>query len=137
MTQPWEYPPSLPPELTEKKRVRRSANFVGAVLLAMLGVQLMIRLALTALLAFGVLKNTNDFGLGNTGYALLNMLLYVLFLPVPTLAVAGIARSRINPFPLRRVQPWVLLCLLAAGMAGILAGYLLARFHHAVLRLLQ
>ena len=128
MEQPWEYLPPSSPEQAEKKRVRRSANFVGAVLLAMLGVQLLIGLVLRALISFGVLRGTNDFGLGNIGYCLLNMLLYVLFLPVPTLAVAGIARSRINPFPVRRVRPWALLALLAAGMAMAVLSNIIASY---------
>ena len=118
MEQPWQIPMSLTPKQQEKKAVRRSANFCGFLMIAMMAVQELLSVLLVALALLGVLDASSaDYGLGNTGYQLLNMLLYLLFLPVPAIAVALIAKSRVSPFPTRRVPLVTLLCLTFAGMA--------------------
>lgn len=130
MDQAWR-PQEVTPEQAEKRRIRRSANFCGALLLAMLAVQILIGLVLGMVGAFGLLDLTrDDYGLSNTAYILMNMLLYVLFLVAPTMGVAAFARSRVNPFPSRFVKPSLFLCLLLAGMgmavlSNVLTNYLM------------
>lgn len=133
MNEPWRLPVPTP-EQQEKRNIRRSANFCGILVLAMTGVQYFISVILTILMRFGVLDSARPYyGMGNTAYCLLNMLIYVLFLPVPVLGVALITRNRINPFPTRRVKPWLFAALVAAGMgmailANVVTSYVMTVF---------
>lgn len=121
--------PVLAEEQAEKKNLRRSANFCGFLILAMLAAQTLISGVLIAAGQFGALDlAADDYGLGNTGYLLLNMLLYLLFLPVPAIAVALISRSRIQPFPARKVRSGLLLCLFFAGMGMAILSNLLSNY---------
>lgn len=118
MNEPWNVYPTLTPEQEEKRRIRRSANFCGGVLLAMTAVQYLINVIFGVLHGVGAIDLTlADWGIGFTAYEILNMLLYVLFLPAPAIAVAVLCRCRVSPFPSRPVKPWLLLCLVPAGMA--------------------
>ena len=128
MNQPWTQP-GITPAQAEKHRIRRGGNFCGVVLLAMLAAEVLIGIVLGVLVGFGALDaSREDYGLGNTGYCLLNMLVYVLFLAVPTLGVAAIARSRVQPFPTRWVAPSLFLCLLLAGMAMAVLSNVIANY---------
>lgn len=121
--------PFVTPEKAEQQKLRRSANFCGFMVLAMFAVNVVISIVLIVLSAFGVLNiSADDYGLGNTGYLIFSMLLYVLFLPVPALAVAGIARSRINPFPAKKVGFGRLVCLFAVGMGMAIMSNLLSSY---------
>lgn len=123
--------PTITPEKAEQQKLRRGANFSGLMLLMMLAANIAVSVVLIVFGLFGVLNLSVDgYGLDNTGYLLLNMLVYVLLLPVPALAVAAFARSRINPFPFRKVRFGLLLRLFAAGMgmailSNLLSGYLM------------
>ncbi len=118
MNEPWNVYPTLTPEQKEKRRIRRSANFCGGILLAMTAVQYLINVLFGVLHGMGAVDlSKTDWGIGFTAYEILNMLLYVLFLPAPAIGVAVLTRSRVHPFPSRAVKPWLLLCLVPAGMA--------------------
>lgn len=110
--------PVLTPQQQEKREIRRSSNFCGGIILAMTAVQTILSLALGLFAGFGVLDVAQtDWGLGFVGYEILNMLLYVLFLPVPVILLALVTRFRVNPLPSRAVKPWLVLCLFPLGMA--------------------
>lgn len=118
MNQPWSVYPVLTPEQQEKQDIRRCGNFCGGMILAMTAVQWVISIGLGFVAGLGFLDITKtDWGMGFVGYEILNMLLYMLFLPVPVMVLALLTRSRINPFPSRPVKPWLLLCLIPTGMA--------------------
>lgn len=118
MDQPWMPLQALTPKQEERQKIRRGANFCGILLLAMMAVKFLVREVLGILGLFGVLDLTkSEFGLNNTAYVLLNMLVYILFLVVPTVGVVAVSRCRIQPFPSRFVRPSLFLCLFVGGMA--------------------
>lgn len=122
------------PAQAEKRCVKRDANFVGLLLLALLGGQLVLSLLLSVAMLCGVLNGQReDYGLGNTAFVLLNMLAYMLYLAVPALLTAWISRRKQTPFPLKRVTGGVYAVAVFGGMAmavlaNLAASYLMAFF---------
>ena len=134
MEQPWASTVLLTREQQEKQAVRRSANFCGFLVIAMMAVQKVLSVLLGLFAVMGVLDaSAADYGLGNTGYQLLNMLLYMLFLPVPAVTVALITHSRVSPFPTRRMPLVTLVCLMLAGMAMAVLANLATSYFMAIM----
>ena len=123
--------PKPSPDAVERQQLRRSANFGGAMLLIMLGANVLVTIVLIVLGVIGVLDMTaDDLGLGNTAYLLVNMVVYVLVLPIPALITAVACKSRIHPFPTRKTNGGLLVCLCLVGMglsvlSNLLSGYLM------------
>lgn len=125
--------PPTPAQL-EKQHIRKHANFVGILLLAMLAAQFVVSFIL-GIVMFALMGEEGSvmdlLGGESTATLLLSMIIYLLYLLVPTLLVAGFARSRIDPFPLRRIGGGMILCLTFAGMglaifANVVTGFLAA-----------
>ncbi len=105
-------------EQRERRDVRRSAQFVGFILLALFTAQLLVSAALAVLSACRVLNLSDPYyGLGNTGYVLFNMILYVIYLAMPVLIVALIARRWGNPFASKRAPRGTYITAIFGGMA--------------------
>ncbi len=108
-------------EWEEKRRRRRDGNFVGFLMLAFLAGQIGVGTLLGLVLAANIFDVTQ---LDGTGKMVLSMLEYVLYLVVPTLIVALIARRGYNPFPTRRVERGTYVVAIGGGMAfAVLANY--------------
>ncbi len=111
-------PRVLTPKQSEHEVYRRNGNFVGSILLAMLCMHLAIQLVNTVLAAVGVLKIGEPlYGLSNTAYCLLQMLWYVFYIPVPALFIGIATRSRVSPFPVKRLPVGELFAMVLGGMA--------------------
>lgn len=123
--------PPTPPDVAERQTLRRSANFCGFMILMMFGANVAVSIVLIVLGSFGVIDLTAEYyGLSNTAYLILNMVLYLLFLPVPALITAVVAKSRVHPFPAKKVGGGLLACLFLAGMglavlSNLLSGFLM------------
>lgn len=101
----------------ERREVRRSAQFVGFVLLALFTGQIVVSCLLTALSGFEILTlSRDDYGLGNTGAMLLQMLLYVFYLAVPVLLTAVFTKRWDNPFASKRAPRGSYLIAIFGGM---------------------
>ncbi len=111
---PFEQPFFTPsPEQVARQQMKRDANFVGFVLLALMAAQLLLSIVLSALQVFGMISLS---GMDNTSYMFFNMLTYLLYLAAPALLVALITRRRQNPFPTRRVSIGNYVVALFGGM---------------------
>ncbi len=114
----WLPAPVLTPQQSETAAARRNGNFVGSILLAMLCMQAVIQLLNIVLAAVGFLRTGEPlYGLSNTAYCLLQMLWYVLYIPVPALFIGITTRSRVSPFPVKRMPLGEVFALAFAGMA--------------------
>lgn len=117
--QPFGQPmPLVSPAIAERKRIRRDANFVGFILIALLAAQIIVAFGLQLLTKTGLL---NVATMDNTAYLFLNMALYISYLALPAVVVALIARRRQNPFPTRRVSIGNYAVALFGGMAMAVA----------------
>ncbi len=124
MIQPplWQPMSFLTPAQAEKKKVRRDANFIGFILIALLAGQYVVALVLRLLRQMKLLDIA---AMNNTEYVLLNMVLYVVYLAVPALLVVLISRRRQNPFPTRKVAARHYVVALFGGMAmAVAANYI-------------
>ncbi len=123
--------PKLPPDVAERQTLRRSANFCGIMILMMFCANVAVSIVLAMLVPLGLFDLTAEYyGMGNTAYLILNMVLYLLFLPVPALITAAAAKSRVHPFPGKKVGGGLLVCLFFAGMglavlSNLLSSYLM------------
>ena len=107
-TQDWLYA-----RQQEVHTLRQNGNFVGWLFLAMIGVQAVVQAAV-ALGAFSGLVSS----LGtHEGIMVLNMVLYIVELAVPTVAVALLTGRRRSPFPTKRVNGAVWFVGFWGGMA--------------------
>ncbi len=102
------------PQQTEWRQLRRGANFVGVILLAIPAMQLLLALGMRMLAQGGILAKIYS---DNTTYLLFNMVTYLLYLAVPALLAALCFRHRQNPFPTRRVSIGNYAVALFGGMA--------------------
>ncbi len=94
----------LTPQQAEKRKIRRDANFIGFILIALLAGQVVIGVLLGIFARIGVIDlYRGDYGLGHIGYMLCNMLEYVIYVGVPVIVTALIMRRNVNPFPTHRV----------------------------------
>ena len=101
----------------ERREVRSSAQFVGFVLLALFTAQMIVAVLLAVLAAVNVMDTTrDDYGFGNTGAMLFQMLLYVFYLAVPVLLTALIAKRWGNPFASKRAPRGSYLIAIFGGM---------------------
>lgn len=122
------------PIRAEKQQVKRDANFVGGLLLALLAGQLLISILIGVATVCGLLDmQREDYGLGNTALVLMNMLAYMLYLVVPTLLTVLISHRTQVPFPRKRVAKGTYALALFGGMAmavlaNFAASYLMAFF---------
>lgn len=101
------------PRTLEKKSVRRAANFVGFILIALMIGQMTLDFLLEFLgkwLPAEVLTNP-------IGSQVFGMVRYLLYFTFPVLIVALIARPGINPFPLCRVPRGTYFLAIFGGMA--------------------
>ncbi len=107
----------------EKARIRYNGNFVGGILLLLLGANLLVSLLQVVGAVLGFLDLTQeDYGIGNTAYLLLSMLSYVLYLALPTVILLFAGRRLDNPFPVRRVPRGVYPLALFGGMTVAVFG---------------
>lgn len=114
----WMAAPAHPPKKDEQHRLRSRGNFVGLVLLAMLCAHEIIGLLNLLLIAFGFLKpDLPLYGLSNTAYCLLQMLWYVIYIPVPALGMGLLSRNAPSPFPVKRMPFTGLFAMAFTGMA--------------------
>lgn len=114
-TAPWLI---LSPEAEEKKALRKEANFIGFILIALLAAQVLIGIVLGVGSAMGMLELTrDDYGLGHVGRMLFQMLEYVLYVGVPVIVVALIFRRSTNPFPTCRTPRGSYTVAIFGGMA--------------------
>ena len=113
----------------EKKNIRRDANFVGFILIALVGGQFLIGVLLAVGQVLGLLNLSEaDYGLGTVGYALFTMLQYILYVAVPVLIVALILRRNVNPFPTCRVPRGTYGLAVFGGMAMAVLANLVASY---------
>ncbi len=113
----------------EKKTIRRDANFVGFILLALVGGQILIGILLGVGQVLGLLNFSEaDYGLGTVAHALFTMLQYILYVGVPVLVVALIMRRNVNPFPTRRVPRGTYGLAVFGGMAMAVLANLVASY---------
>lgn len=117
------------PQAEEKKKIKRDSNFVGFLLIALLGGQLLIGLILGVAIQWGAINPLlDDYGLGHVGYHLLGMLEYMLYVAVPVLAVVLVMRRGVNPFPSRRVERGTYPVAFFGGLAMAVAANFIAGF---------
>ncbi len=123
--------PPLSPEKMQRRRLRNLGNFCGALILAMYAAQFIVGLVVGVCAGLGVLDAAAPhYGIGLVGEELLNIIIYLFFLAIPAVAVVGITRTRVNPFPTRRMSPVLFVCLVLGGMAlailfNLITSYLL------------
>lgn len=110
--------PPVSKAYAERRAMRRDANFVGFVLIALLAAQFVVAIGLQLLTGAGLLSTV---AMNNTAYVLFTMVLYILYFAVPAVLVALIARRRQNPFPTRRVSVGNYAVALFGGMAMAVA----------------
>ncbi len=111
-------PRVLTTKQSERDAYRRNGTFIGGILLAMLGAQQIVQLFNLILVSVGFLKaNEPLFGLSNTAYCVLKMLWYVLYIPAPALVVGILTRSRMSPFPVKRMPISDTVAMALVGMA--------------------
>lgn len=114
----WIPAPVRTPKQSEQQSFRNRGTVVGIILLAMLCARELINLVNLVLVAFGILKQHLPlYGLSNTAYCLLQMLWYVVRIPVPALAVALLTRNAPSPFPVKRTPITDLFAMVFVGMA--------------------
>ncbi len=110
--------PVRTPKQSEHEVFRNIGHFIGAVLFAMLCAHQLIGAVNSILVTFGVLKtNLPLYGLSNTAYCLLQMLWYVLYIPVPALVIGMLTRNAPSPFPVKRMPITDLIAMAFTGMA--------------------
>lgn len=120
------------PFLQEHKKIKKDGNFVGGLLVLLLCTQILVSAGLLMAAFFnGWDLKAEDYGLGNTGFVLLNMLVYVLFLVVPTAVVALCSRRRAVAFPAKKVSGGLFAVCVLGGMAlailsNVVTGWLIA-----------
>ena len=123
----------------EKNNLRRDANYIGFVMLAMtLAMQTVYIVVVTALVAFGVLSSErlshSTLGMDNTTYLLFYAAIYTFAMGVPAVIVSLIAGKRHFPLsPARRVNAGdafygVLASLGVCMLANVVASYFVAFF---------
>lgn len=121
--------PQPNPVDAERKALRRGANFCGLMVLAMFAANVLISVVILILASFGVFDlGADNYGLNNTAYLIFNMVLYLVFLPLPALATAALSRSRIHPFPVKKVGMGLTVCLVLAGMGMAILSNLLSSY---------
>ncbi len=103
----------MTPQQAEARELKKSSTFVALTLLMMMATEF----ALTVAVRFGLLSGLLALADTYEGYMLLNMIVYILCLAVPTVAVALISGRRQNPFPSARVSG----SMLGAGVLGGMA----------------
>ncbi len=102
----------------EKRTIQKNGNFLGGLMLLLLIAESLVSVGLVVAAFFnGWDVSRSDFGLGNTGFVLLHLLTYVLFLVVPTGLVLLFSRRKIQTFPARRVNGALFTVCVAGGMA--------------------
>lgn len=129
-TTPWTTPWLVfSPEAEEKKTLRKDANFIGFILIALLAAQVLIGIVLGVGNAMGLLELTqDDYGLGHIGRMLFRMLEYILYVGLPVIVVALILRRRANPFPTCRTPRGTYTVAIFGGMAMAFLANMAANF---------
>ncbi len=127
MQQPQAYPYMPSPFVVESKALKKTGNFVAAILLAMLAAQLLLR----TLSGMGLLKLAFFWVNGHETSLIANMITYVLSLAVPAVLVAQASHCRIPAFPSKPVGGSVLSLGVVGGMAvavfaNLVAGWLMS-----------
>lgn len=102
----------------EQRRIQKTGNFLGGLILALLIAEVAVSIGLTVAAIFnGWDISRSDYGLGNTRFVLLNVLVYILFLVVPTTLISLLSRRKMNAFPARCVNGAMFTVCVAGGMA--------------------
>ncbi len=120
------------PWLQEHKNIKKDGNFVGGLLVLLLCAQTLVSVGLLIAAFFnGWDLADENYGMGNTRFVLLNMLVYVLFLVVPTAMVAACSRRRAYAFPAQKVNGGLFAVCVFGGMAlailsNVITGWLMA-----------
>ncbi len=131
------------PWLQEHKKIKKDGNFTGGLLVLLLGAQVLVSAGLLIAAFFnGWDLAADDYGMGNTRFVLLNMLVYVLFLVVPTAVVAACSRRRKHAFPAKKVKSGLFVVCVLGGMAlailsNVITGWLMAVMESAGIPLPQ
>ncbi len=111
------------------RSLKRDANFIGFLLLALFAGQLFISLLLSVAHVVGLLNlAAADYGLGAVGKLLFTMLQYTLYVGAPVLITALIARREETPFPTRRVPQGTYMLAIFGGMTVAVAGNILSSY---------
>lgn len=106
------------PGAEELPPLRKNANFVGVLMLALVGASMTLPsglLMLLQVLGAADLAQVN-YGLDKMGYLFFQTAAYLLYLALPAIVVALIMRRDLRPFPSRRVQPSVLIPAVMVGL---------------------
>lgn len=120
------------PWLQENKKIKKDGNFTGGLLLLLLCAQVLVSAGIFVAAFFnGWNLAADNYGLGNTRFMLLNMLVYILFLVVPTAIVAACSRRRAVAFPAKNVKKEIFVVCVLGGMAlailsNLVTGWLMA-----------
>ncbi len=116
------------PGAEEIPPLKKNANFVGVLMLALIGAAFFLP---SLLLLFLQITGAADmsmpqYGLGTTGYTLFSMASYLLYLALPSIAVALIMRRDLRPFPTKRLAPSVFIPAVMAGLGLVVLANLVA-----------
>ena len=116
------------PGAEELPPLRKNANFVGVLMLALVGASMTLPsglLMLLQVLGAADLAQVN-YGLDKMGYLFFQTAAYLLYLALPAIVVALIMRRDLRPFPSRRVQPSVLIPAVMVGLGLMVLANLVA-----------
>lgn len=108
--------------------LKKNANFVGVLMLALIGAAFFLP---SLLLLFLQITGAADmslpqYGLGSTGYTLFSMASYLLYLALPSIAVTLLMRRDLRPFPTKRMAPSVFIPAVMAGLGLVVLANLVA-----------
>lgn len=118
------------PGAEEIPSLKRNARFVGILMLALVAAAMILpSLLLTLLDMLGVADMWSAYyGMSKTGYLFFQTAAYLLYLAVPSVAVALIMRRDLRPFPSRRVRAGVLIPSVMTGLGLAVLANLVANF---------
>lgn len=137
MQPPYGYPPRPTPLDMQRSALKEEGRFIGTGMLLLILFSQFLYTAVVLLLAMtGAIPPQAvmqaDLGLGNTGYMLVYMSVYIVMMGLPLVLTSLLLHKRIQPFaPAKKVSPLVFIGGLLAGMAlcvvaNVVASYLMA-----------
>ena len=116
------------PGAEELPPLKKNANFVGVLMLALVGASLTLPSALLMLLQVLDIADLSqvNYGLSKMGYLCFQTAAYLLYLALPAVVVALVMRRDLSPFPTRRVRPSVLVPAVMTGLGLMVLANLVA-----------
>lgn len=134
---PGPSPQPTPQQLQQREALRQEGRFIGAGMLFLMALSQFLYTAVVLLLVLtGAIPAEaiaqSDLGLGNTGYLLVYMSVYVVMMGLPMVLAALLFKKQIQPFgPAKRISPLVFIGGVLAGIAlcvvaNVVASYLMA-----------